>query len=215
MDFLTMMQQRYTTKYYNHDKRIPEDTWMKILECVRLSPSSVNMQGWRFITLESDAQKAVMRPAIADFNVQRYDGCDKVMVLCYKDSGDQKWAEKVSAKMTADGRQDKDMQQEIADGMMGFAHLHEQSDGADEWQAKQTYIAMATALYAAASYGVDSTACEGFDMVKATKLLGLEGKGFKVATCIFFGYRAEKDSNTLDKRPKSRLPFEDIIERRV
>lgn len=215
MDFLTLMQQRYTTKYYDHDKHIPEDTWKKILECVRLSPSSVNMQGWRFITLESDEQKAVMRPAIADFNVQRYDSSDKVMVLCYKDSADQKWAEKVSAKMTADGRQSKDMEQQVADGMMGFAKAHEKIDGAGEWQSKQTYIAMGTALCAAASYGVDTTPCEGFDMEKAAKLLGLEGKGFKVASCIFFGYRAAKDSNTLDKRPKSRLSFEDVIERRI
>ncbi len=215
MDFLTLMQKRYTAKYYDHEKHIPEETWKKILECVRLSPSSVNMQGWRFITLESDAQKAVMRPAIADFNIQRYDGCDKVMVLCYKDSADPAWAQKVSAQMTADGRQGKDMEQKVTGGLLGFAKAHEQTDGPDEWQCKQTYIAMGTALYAAASYGVDSTACEGFDMLKAARLLGLEGKGFKVASCILFGYRAEKDSNTLDKRPKSRLPFEDVIERRI
>lgn len=214
MDFLNLMQQRYTAKYYDHSKHIPEDVWKKILECVRLSPSSVNMQGWRFITLESDEQKAKFRPAIADFNIQRFDSSDKVMVLCYKDGPDKAWAEKVSAKMTADGRQNKEMEQKQADGMYGFAELNEKKEGAAEWQARQTYIAMATALYAAASCGVDSTSCEGFDADLGTKLLGLEGKGFKAATCIFFGYRAANDSNTLDKRPKSRLDFDDVIERR-
>lgn len=35
MDFLTLMKKRYTTKYYDHEKHIPEETWKKILECVR------------------------------------------------------------------------------------------------------------------------------------------------------------------------------------
>lgn len=215
MDFLTLMQTRYTTKYYDKSKHIPEDIWKKILECIHLSPSSVNMQGWHFISLESDAQKAVLRPAIADFNLQRFDGADKVVVFCYRDNAEHAWAEKVSKKMTADGRQDHDMEQKMADGMNGFLDMHKNTDGPDNWQSKQTYIALGTALYAAASYGVDSTACEGLDMEKAAQLLGVDKKGFKVSFCCFFGYRSKEDSNTLDKRPKSRLPFDEVIERRL
>ena len=52
MDFLKLMQERYTTKYYDPQKNIPEEILQKILECLRLTPSSVNMQGWRFYLLD-------------------------------------------------------------------------------------------------------------------------------------------------------------------
>ena len=43
MNFLSIAQNRYTTKMYN-GKRIPEDTLNQLKEILRLSPSSINSQ---------------------------------------------------------------------------------------------------------------------------------------------------------------------------
>lgn len=56
MDFLELMRNRYTTKYYDPEKRISEDKLERILECLRLTPSSVNMQGWRFYLLDKQSK---------------------------------------------------------------------------------------------------------------------------------------------------------------
>ena len=45
MNFLSIAQNRYTTKMYN-GKRIPEDTLNQLKEILRLSPSSINSQPW-------------------------------------------------------------------------------------------------------------------------------------------------------------------------
>lgn len=213
MDFLELMRTRYTTKYYDHDKKIPEEIFAKILECLRLTPSSVNMQGWKFITLESDVAKAKIREAIPDFNLQRFDTCDKVMVLCAKNKISTEWTLNNAKKQMSDGRFGEEMVQSVSDGCYNFSKVHEANEGILNWTARQTYIAMATVLYAAASYGVDSTAVEGVDVKKVDECLNLPQQGLNSTALIFLGYRSEHDSNTLDKRPKSRLEASEIIER--
>lgn len=213
MDFLELMQNRYTTKYYDHSKRIPEEIFDKILKCLRLSPSSVNMQGWKFITLESDAAKARIRAAIPDFNVQRFDSCDKVIVLCAKNKITPEWTVNNARKQCADGRFPEDKIQPTADGCFAFANQHDGNEGTLNWTARQTYIAMATILYAAASYGVDSTAVEGVDTKKVDEFLQLDQDDLNCTALVLLGYRSATDSNTMDKRPKSRLDESVIIER--
>lgn len=213
MDFLELMQKRYTTKYYDHSKRIPEETFAKILECLRLSPSSVNMQGWKFITLESDKAKARIRPAVADFNVQRFDSCDKVIVLCAKNKITPEWTVMNAGRQCADGRFPADKIQPTADGCYAFAMQHDADEGTFNWTSRQTYIAMATILYAAASYGVDSTAVEGLNLKKVDELLQLGKQDLSATAIVLLGYRSATDSNTMDKRPKSRLEAEKVIER--
>ncbi len=213
MDFLKLMQERYTTKYYDPQKNIPEEILQKILECLRLTPSSVNMQGWRFYLLDRASKKCI-REAIPDFNMQRFDSCDKVLVLCAKQDLDLAYATKVATKQFEDGRIKEAQIKAVAEGCLAFAKGHETDIGILNWTARQTYIAMATVLYAAQSYGVDSTAVEGVDLKKVDKLMQLNDEGYASTSLILLGYRSEHDSNTLDKRPKSRLSMEDILIRR-
>lgn len=212
MDFLQLMQERYTTKYYDPKKDIPEEILQKILECLRLTPSSVDMQGWRFYLLDRKSKKKI-REALPEFNLQRFDECDKVLVLCAKKEIDAAYTLKVATKQHLDGRLKEEQIKPVADGCLAFALQHEKEMGILNWTARQTYIAMATVLYAAHSYGVDSTAVEGVDLKKVDELLELAREGLAATSLIFLGYRSDKDSNTLDKRPKSRLSMDEILVR--
>jgi nitroreductase/dihydropteridine reductase len=51
------LKRRYTTKKYDATKRISEEDMAVIQEALRLSPSSVNSQPWKFLVIESDAAK--------------------------------------------------------------------------------------------------------------------------------------------------------------
>jgi nitroreductase len=58
-----------------------------------------------------------------------------------------------------------------------------------EWSARQAYIALGTALAAAAEQGVDATPMEGFDPAALDELLNLEEKGLRSVTLLPLGYR--------------------------
>lgn len=60
MNFLELAQTRHTTKAYDQTKKIPhEQLEQLLLEVLRLSPSSINIQPWRFLVAQSGKQNKI------------------------------------------------------------------------------------------------------------------------------------------------------------
>lgn len=62
------------------------------------------------------------------------------------------------------------------------------------WAAKQAYIALGTALVAAANQRVDSCPMEGFEAGKFDEILGLPNKGLRSVVIMPVGFRAPDDA---------------------
>ena len=78
------------------------------------------------------------------------------------------------------------------------------------WAAKQAYIALGTALIAAAELKVDATPIEGFNASIIDAVLGLKEKGLHSTVILALGYRdSEKDYMAATK--KVRLPIDEMI----
>lgn len=50
---LELVKHRYTAKRYDANKPISDETLNDLLEVLRLSPSSVNIQPWHFYALKT------------------------------------------------------------------------------------------------------------------------------------------------------------------
>lgn len=48
MEVLELAKARYAAKKYGSNKRIPQETVDALKEVLRLSPSSINIQPWKF-----------------------------------------------------------------------------------------------------------------------------------------------------------------------
>lgn len=66
-------------------------------------------------------------------------------------------------------------------------------DQQQAWATKQAYIALGTALIAAAEQKVDATPMEGFNPAEFDKILGLASKGLKSVVVMAVGKRSEDD----------------------
>ncbi len=53
MDLLNVAQTRYTTKAYDASRTIPAEQFERLLEILRLAPSSINIQPWHFFYCRS------------------------------------------------------------------------------------------------------------------------------------------------------------------
>ena len=213
MNFLSLMQNRYTTKYYDPNKKISKDDIDSLLECLRLTPSSVNCQPWHFYVAGDESGKAKIRGCVLDFNLQRFDNCSHVIAICGKTKVTEEHFKKVLDKEESDGRHSDITIKEAQDkSRKHFTNLHAANEKEmAAWSGMQCYIALGTILYAAASMGIDSTPIEGFDAAKADELLGLKDKDLTCHCLVCLGYRDVNDSNVISKRPKSRLDKKDII----
>lgn len=215
MDFLTLMQTRYTTKHYDPNRPLAPAILDKILECVRLTPSAVNIQSTRVLVLSTREGKARLRPAVPDFNRGRYDDCAAVLVLCARPRIAAEDAAAVARQELADGRLTGEAEvDEAAAAKAGYAGWRFKNvESCETWTGKQAYLCLATALYAAAAYGVDSTPIEGVDLTAVDKIFGLRDRNLCAQALVLLGYRSPEDGNVPARRPKSRLSADVICER--
>lgn len=57
MNFLDLVKERYSCRSYA-DKKIEQEKLDYVMECVRLAPSAVNLQPWRFRVVSSEDGRA-------------------------------------------------------------------------------------------------------------------------------------------------------------
>ena len=60
MNILELIQKRYTAKHYQSDKAIPQDKIEELKEILRLTPSSINIQPWKFTFVQNPEMKAIL-----------------------------------------------------------------------------------------------------------------------------------------------------------
>lgn len=111
------------------------------------------------------------------------------------------------------------MPSETVEMMQGFFNQFAATDFAiadnprpfNDWASKQTYIALANMMTAAALIGVDSTPMEGFQKENVEKLLSEKGfinlDEYRVSIMAAFGYRAGEP-----RRAKTRQAAGDVVQ---
>lgn len=209
MNVTQQMQTRYATKVYNRDKKIPAELFAEIENVLHLSPTSMNLQPLRFVIAESEEGKArVAKSAVGifGFNAEKIVAASHAVVVASKTVVDNDYLEALLAQEFQDGRYSNE-EEKVARGKarQGFVELHRnQLKDEAEWHAKQAYIALGSALTAAAQLGIDSTAIEGVDFDILDQEFNLREQGYHAQYVVIFGYRDEGDANA--KLPKSRLP---------
>lgn len=189
MNFLEVMQQRYTTKSYDATKKIDKDTIDRLTEILRLSPSSINSQPWAFKLVSDDTTKAKLAEH-SFFNAEKVRNCSHIVVLCiYKDQA------------TFESERLSELPQPAADYYRAMVAPRGEA-AVMSWLARQVYIALGVLLSAAAVEGIDSTPMEGIDTEAYTEVLGLDK--YKTLVAVALGVRAKDDKNQPTITPKSR-----------
>ena len=180
-------------------RKVPEEKVEKILEAIRLAPSSIGLQPYSVIVITDTNLRKQILP-IAN-NQQQIIDSSHLLVFAAWD------------KITADRVDDfiqlnattRNVPLASLDGLKNKLISISQRDEEEnfEWAARQTYIAFATGIAAAAEERVDATPMEGFNNTALDKLLGLEEKGLRSVTLLPLGFR-EKEKDWLVNLPKVR-----------
>ncbi|PTX59423.1 nitroreductase/dihydropteridine reductase [Kordia periserrulae] len=196
MSFLTAMEERYTTKKYNASKKIDSQYIEELKEILRLSPSSINSQPWRF-TFVSDQETKEKLSKVSWLNTEKVTDCDTVVVFSRIDSPELF---------------EKQIKAELPKGAVDYYKEFIKPKPAAEikaWFDKQVYLAIGILLSACAEMGIDSTPMEGIEPDNYDKILGIEN--YKTLAAVAIGYRDEEDKNQPSKNPKSRRDLEKVV----
>ena len=195
MNFLEIAQKRYATKAYRNEK-ISEAKIKELAEILRLAPSSVNSQPWKFAIIGDEALKADLA-GHSFFNEQKIKEASHLVVFFAKDN---------VAEFEENFKQVAP--QPILEFYAGMKAGDEKN--AKTWFQKQVYISLGFFLAACGVEGIDATPMEGIDVAYYTEKLQVEG--YKAVLAVAVGYHSEADSNHPSKTPKRRLPLEEVVE---
>ncbi|ENX33676.1 hypothetical protein F889_02339 [Acinetobacter colistiniresistens] len=216
MDTLATAKTRYATKAYDAEKKIPQAQFEKLLEVLRFSPSSVNIQPWHFLVAESDEAKQRIASALTGnyvYNAAKVLNSSHTLVFCTRTDISAEYLEQLLQQDDLSGRfKDEAAKQGQRDTRHGYVEFYRNElKNLPAWMENQTYLALGQLLFAAGLEGIDATPMEGFDRELINKEFGLAEKGLKASVVVALGYRSETDFNA--KLPKSRLPDEVVFTR--
>ena len=202
--FLEAMEFRHACKLFDETRKIDENLMRGILEAGRLSPSSFGMEGWKFLVIESDDLKAKLRPLC--WNQPQITTCSHLVVVLAAIEN-LRPASGVPQQRFARRPLPPEKIEAYVDLYAGFlAETFSSDEKTFCWSARQTYIALANMMTAAAFAEVDSCPIEGFEKEKVEALLELDTSQWQVAVLCAFGYRAAEPP------AKVRLAFDDVVE---
>ncbi|ENW80767.1 hypothetical protein F909_02055 [Acinetobacter sp. ANC 3929] len=213
MDTLATAKTRYATKAYDAEKKIPQAQFEKLLEILRFSPSSVNIQPWHFLIAETDQAKQRIASALTGnyiYNAAKVLNSSHTLVFCTRTDISAEYLEQLLQQDDVSGRfKDETAKQGQRDTRSGYVEFYRNElKNLPAWMENQTYLALGQLLFAAGLEGIDATPMEGFDRELINKEFGLAEKGLKASVIVSLGYRSDSDFNA--KLPKSRLP-DDVV----
>ncbi|MEN9909539.1 MAG: hypothetical protein RLZZ540_2688 [Bacteroidota bacterium] len=197
MNILELIQKRYSTKKYNAHKAIPQEKIEDLKEILRLSPSSINIQPWKFTFVQNPEMKAKLA-MVSMHNTEKINQAQLLVVFSVADDLDA--FQKVVENELPEARRDwyNKMKASMPESDLKI------------WLAKQVYIALGVGLTASVALGLDSTAMEGIESDKYRDILNMTV--YKPLFAMAVGYGSEDDFNRIEVTPKSRRLQESVIE---
>lgn len=187
MELIQQLRWRYSAKRMN-GAIIPEDKIDNILEAIRLAPSSMGLQPFQILVVKNPQikekifQEACGQPQIIE--------CSHLLIFA---GWDHLSEAKVDQYMENIAEIRAHEVEELADFKKSILKVlgNQEHQFIRDWSAKQVYIALGTAIDAAALSAVDATPMEGFNAQALDLLFQLPDRGLHSVVLLALGYRNE------------------------
>lgn len=194
MDTITAIRERRSVKHYDPNHKMSEAEINGLLELALLSPTSFNMQNWRFVVVSDQAKKDAI--CAAAWNQAQVREASITIVLCAD----------LNAHVDG-GRYWVNAPEPVREMLVPMiAPFYENNPQLQRDEAMRSVgIAAQTLMLAAKDMGYDSCPMIGFDPVKVGEIIGLP-EDHLIGMMLTIG-KPLKDANTRG----GQLPYEDVV----
>ncbi|SDL82518.1 Nitroreductase [Franzmannia pantelleriensis] len=186
MSLIDALNWRYATKRMNGEQ-VPQPQLDRILEAVRLAPSSYGLQPYSVLVIKDRALRERISPVA--FDQPQITESSHLLVFAAWEPVEESHVDDF-IQLTAEIR---NLPTEALASYAGAIKETVNGFGSNQdkfqWAAKQAYLALGTALAAAAMEGIDASPMEGFDPAALDDLLGLREQNLRSVALMALGYR--------------------------
>lgn len=200
-DFKTIVLNRRSIREYDTNVKINKEEMTRILEDATRAPSSVNLQPWRFVIVESEEGKEKLRPFMR-FNTKQND-TSSAMILLFGDMECYRLTETIYDQAVRDAHMPKEVRDRQVNNILPAYQSFTSEKMNDVVRLDCGLVAMQLMLVAR-SYGYDTNPIGGFIEEGLAEAFGLDEKRYVPIMVISIGKAMEDGYHSL------RLPVESI-----
>jgi nitroreductase len=200
-DFKTIVLNRRSIREYDPTIEITKQEMTQILEDATRAPSSVNLQPWRFVIVESEEGKEKLRPFMR-FNKKQND-TSSAMILLFGDMECYRLTEDIYDQAVRDAHMPKDVRDKQVSNIVPLYSSFSREKMDDVVRLDCGLVGMQLMLVAR-SYGYDTNPIGGFIEEGLAESVGLDPNRYVPMMVIAIGKAMESGYHSL------RLPVETI-----
>ena len=205
-NFLNNQNWRYATKKFDATKKVSTEDLNTLKEAIRMSSSSYGLQPYKVIIVENPELRAQLQPAA--WGQSQIVEASHLLVF----ANDTNLGEDAINNYLNTISITRETSIEALAGYGDFMKskiLTLEPAIKNIWTSKQTYLALANLLNAAAELKIDVTPMEGFIPTQVNEILGLDKLNLNASLIATVGYRHEEDTTQFYK--KVRKSQEDLF----
>ncbi|MER2033520.1 MULTISPECIES: nitroreductase family protein [Exiguobacterium] len=202
-DFMEIVRGRRSIRNYDTDVKISKEEMTQILEEATLAPSSVNMQPWRFLVIDSEEGKATLAP-LAKFNQVQVETSSAVIAV-FGDMNAVDQLENIYDTAVAKGLMPQEVRDRQVPAIQGMYSSVSANDLKDSILIDSGLVSMQLMLVARA-HGYDTNPIGGYEKDQIAEAFGLEKDRYVPVMLLSIGKAVDAGY------PSVRLPINDIAD---
>lgn len=203
-DFSDIVFGRRSVKVFDENYKIDNEEMLEMIGEATKAPSSVNLQPWRFVVVESKEGKDKLRPLIR-FNVRQND-TSSAMVIIFGDLKCYEKAEDIYSRAVKEGKMPEDVKNQLMGIFMPAYENYPKSKMSEVVKIDGSLAAMQFMLIARA-HGYETNAIGGFEDDKIAEAFGLDSEQYVPVMIIAIGKGNYEAHESVRLNPKEITAF--------
>lgn len=202
-DYNAIITGRRSIRKYDPSVKISKEEMTEILTEATLAPSSVNMQPWRFLVIESEEGKAKLAP-LARFNQTQVETSAAVIAV-FGDLNNFDYAEQIYGTAVERGLMPAEVKENQITRLTAFFSTLPADVNRDTVLIDAALVSMQLML-AARAHGYDTNPIGGYEKDRIAEVFGMDKERYVPVMLISLGKAAEEGYASV------RLPIDTIAQ---
>ena len=202
-DFMEIVKGRRSIRNYDTDVKISKEEMTQILEEATLAPSSVNMQPWRFLVIDSEEGKATLAP-LAKFNQVQVETSSAVIAV-FGDMNAVDSIDTIYDMAVEKGLMPQEVRDRQVPAIKGFYSPEDTDTLRDSILIDSGLVSMQLMLVARA-HGYDTNPIGGYEKDQIAEAFGMDKDRYLPVMLLSIGKAVDAGY------PSVRLPINDITD---
>ncbi|MGB8001353.1 MAG: nitroreductase family protein [Anaerobacillus sp.] len=202
-DFNEIITGRRSIRHYDPSVKISKEEMAEILAEATLAPSSVNLQPWRFVVIDSEEGKATLAP-LAKFNQNQVDTSSAVIAV-FVDMNSLDYADEIYDTAVQKGYMPAEVRDQQLPAIKGLLETMPTEQFREMNLIDGGLVSMQLML-AARAHGYDTNPIGGYEKEQIAEAYGMDKNRYYPVMLISIGKAANEGYQSV------RLPVESITE---